>query len=95
MQRDSASRKNNLGLSVIIPAAGQGTRMRSEIPKVMHELAGEPLLGHVLRNVRQMEPDAIHVVVGSCNRALDRRPRKGPLRVSRKGATALRRCAGR
>ena len=35
-------------LNVIILAAGKGSRMHSSIPKVLHEIAGEPLLGHVL-----------------------------------------------
>ncbi len=35
-------------LAVVVLAAGEGTRMRSAKPKVMHELAGMPLLGHAL-----------------------------------------------
>jgi len=38
--------------------------MRSRLPKVLHRLAGEPLLGHVLRAARALAPDRIHVVVG-------------------------------
>ncbi len=51
-------------LEVIVLAAGKGTRMISDKPKVLHELAGEPLLGHVLRAVKQLRPQAIHVVLG-------------------------------
>ncbi len=51
-------------LEVIVLAAGKGTRMISDRPKVLHELAGEPLLGHVLRTVKQLRPRAIHVVLG-------------------------------
>ena len=51
-------------LEVIVLAAGRGTRMISERPKVLHELAGEPLLGHVLRTVNGLCPRAIHVVLG-------------------------------
>ena len=53
-----------LPLEVIVLAAGKGTRMISDKPKVLHELAGEPLLGHVLRAVKQLRPQAIHVVLG-------------------------------
>ncbi len=51
-------------LEIIILAAGRGTRMRSLKPKVLHALAGEPLLGHVLRAARNLRPDNIHIVVG-------------------------------
>lgn len=51
-------------LEIIILAAGRGTRMRSSTPKVLHALAGEPLLGHVLRAARNLRPDNIHIVVG-------------------------------
>lgn len=51
-------------LSVIILAAGQGTRMRSAVPKVLHPLGGNPLLAHVIDTARQLRPDSIHVVYG-------------------------------
>lgn len=51
-------------LEIIILAAGRGTRMRSLTPKVLHALAGEPLLGHVLKAARNLRPDNIHIVVG-------------------------------
>lgn len=47
-------------LAVVVLAAGEGTRMRSQKPKVMHELAGLPLLGHVLATAHAL--DAAHVV---------------------------------
>ena len=50
--------------SVAILAAGQGKRMRSDIPKVLHPLAGRPLLAHVLAAARSLRPGAIGVVVG-------------------------------
>jgi bifunctional UDP-N-acetylglucosamine pyrophosphorylase/glucosamine-1-phosphate N-acetyltransferase len=53
-----------MGLEVVVLAAGQGTRMRSRLPKVLHRLAGEPLLSHVLKAARALEPDRIHVVIG-------------------------------
>ena len=53
-----------MGLSIIILAAGQGTRMRSRLPKVLQPLAGKPLLGHVLDCARRLEADDIAVVYG-------------------------------
>jgi len=53
-----------MSLSVIILAAGQGTRMRSALPKVLHPLGGFPLLQHVIRAAQQLEPSNIHVVYG-------------------------------
>jgi len=51
-------------LEVIILAAGQGTRMKSSLPKVLHKVAGRPLLEHVVLVAQELEPSAIHVVVG-------------------------------
>jgi len=51
-------------LSVVILAAGQGTRMRSALPKVLHLLGGRPLLAHVIDTARALEPDSVHVVYG-------------------------------
>jgi len=53
-----------LPLSVIILAAGQGTRMRSDLPKVLQPLAGKPLLAHVLDTADQLNADDICVVYG-------------------------------
>ncbi|HBG29935.1 MAG TPA: bifunctional N-acetylglucosamine-1-phosphate uridyltransferase/glucosamine-1-phosphate acetyltransferase, partial [Gammaproteobacteria bacterium] len=50
--------------SVIVLAAGKGTRMNSALPKVLQPLGGEPLLAHVLSAARALSPAAIHVVVG-------------------------------
>ncbi len=51
-------------LSVVILAAGQGTRMKSARPKVIHELAGKSLLQHVVDAAWALEPEQIIVVVG-------------------------------
>lgn len=51
-------------LHVVILAAGQGTRMKSSLPKVLHPLAGRPLLDHVLLTARALGAEACHVVVG-------------------------------
>ena len=49
---------------VVILAAGQGTRMRSRLPKVLHQLAGKPMVSHVIDSAKKIQADAIHVVVG-------------------------------
>lgn len=51
-------------LSIIILAAGQGTRMKSAQPKVLHTLAGKPMLQHVVDSSRALNPEQIIVVVG-------------------------------
>ncbi len=53
-----------MALEVIILAAGQGTRMKSVLPKVLHPLAGKPLVGHVLDTATALSPAKTHVVVG-------------------------------
>jgi bifunctional UDP-N-acetylglucosamine pyrophosphorylase/glucosamine-1-phosphate N-acetyltransferase len=52
------------GLNVVILAAGQGKRMRSSLPKVMHTLAGRPLIAHVIAAARALKPARICVVYG-------------------------------
>ena len=51
-------------LEVIILAAGQGTRMKSALPKVLHEIGGEPMLRRVHDVARELAPRHIHVVYG-------------------------------
>ncbi|MBI5330336.1 MAG: bifunctional UDP-N-acetylglucosamine diphosphorylase/glucosamine-1-phosphate N-acetyltransferase GlmU [Betaproteobacteria bacterium] len=57
-------------LNVIILAAGKGTRMKSELPKVLHPLAGKPLLAHVLTAADRLQPARICVVYGHGGEAL-------------------------
>ena len=51
-------------VDVVIMAAGKGTRMKSRLPKVLHRLAGRPLLGHVLAAAAQMGARGATLVVG-------------------------------
>jgi len=51
-------------LEVIILAAGKGTRMRSDMPKVLHPLAGKPMLVHAIEQAQQLEPTHTHIIVG-------------------------------
>lgn len=53
-----------MALSVVILAAGKGTRMQSNMPKVLHKIAGKSMLQHVIDAARQLEPEQIIVVAG-------------------------------
>ena len=53
-----------MSLEIIVLAAGQGKRMRSQLPKILHALAGRPLLAHVLAAARALAPRKIVVVNG-------------------------------
>ncbi len=53
-----------MNLEVIILAAGKGTRMRSKLPKVLHTIAGKPMLLHVIDTTQALTPRATHIVVG-------------------------------
>ena len=54
----------NYHLNVVILAAGQGTRMKSLLPKVLHPLAGIPLVQHVINISKKLNPEVINVVYG-------------------------------
>ncbi|MBI2236461.1 MAG: bifunctional UDP-N-acetylglucosamine diphosphorylase/glucosamine-1-phosphate N-acetyltransferase GlmU [Magnetospirillum sp.] len=51
-------------LAVIVLAAGLGTRMRSALPKVMHPLAGRPMIRHLMDTVAGLDPDLVVAVIG-------------------------------
>ncbi len=51
-------------LAVVTLAAGKGSRMKSDLPKVLHTLAGKPMLGHVLDSAACLEQATQHVVIG-------------------------------
>ena len=53
-----------MALSLIVLAAGQGTRMNSDLPKVLHPLGGVPLVAHALAAGRSLNPDRVVVVAG-------------------------------
>ena len=52
------------GLACVVLAAGKGTRMRSALPKVLHPLAGRPMVEHVLANARSLRPARMVLVIG-------------------------------
>ncbi len=51
-------------LYIVILAAGIGKRMQSSVPKVLHKLAGKPMLSHVLEAAQALQPDRVCVVIG-------------------------------
>jgi N-acetylglucosamine-1-phosphate uridyltransferase (contains nucleotidyltransferase and I-patch acetyltransferase domains) len=50
-------------LAIVVLAAGQGARMKSAVPKVLHELAGVPILGHVLLTASALKASKTVVVL--------------------------------
>jgi len=59
-------------MNIVILAAGKGTRMHSDLPKVLHTLAGRPLLAHVLEQARALKPQRIVVIYGHGGDAVPR-----------------------
>lgn len=53
-----------MSFHIIVLAAGQGKRMYSSLPKVLHPIAGMPMLQRVVETARQLNPDNIHVIFG-------------------------------
>ncbi len=67
-------------LYIVVIAAGQGKRMHSALPKVLHPLAGRPLVAHVLDAARSLAPEALCLVIGHGGNAFATR---WPRRISR------------
>lgn len=55
---------NNSNLSVVILAAGKGSRMYSDLPKVLHPIAGKPMVQHVIDTAKDLNAKNIHVIYG-------------------------------
>jgi len=53
-----------MSLSVVILAAGKGTRMRSSLPKVLHPISDRPMVSHVIDSARLLNPQNIYIVYG-------------------------------
>jgi bifunctional UDP-N-acetylglucosamine pyrophosphorylase/glucosamine-1-phosphate N-acetyltransferase len=83
--------------AVVVLAAGLGTRMKSDLPKVLHPMAGLPLVHHVLSAIRQLDAAQEIVVIGpeSVDRAAEFAPAKVAVQERRRGtADALKTAAG-
>ena len=57
-------------LEVIVLAAGRGTRMKSDLPKVLHPIGGKPMVARVLDTARQLGAERVHLVVVTAHRRL-------------------------
>ena len=72
---------------VLILAAGLGTRMKSGRAKVLHELAGRPLIAHVIKSAMALNPEAIITVVGHQAEDVEQAVRHEAKRLSEQNAT--------
>jgi len=74
-------------IAVIVLAAGMGTRMKSALPKVMHPVAGRPMVQHLLDTVSGLSPEKVVVVVGPGMDAVEKAvaPHKTVVQVDRLG----------
>ena len=73
---DNAARRSNRSCLAIVLAAGEGTRMRSAKPKVLHEIAGRSMLAHVLALVGAAGAGRVAVVIGPDRDDVAREARK-------------------
>jgi bifunctional UDP-N-acetylglucosamine pyrophosphorylase / glucosamine-1-phosphate N-acetyltransferase len=67
--------RNTTDLAVVILAAGMGTRMKSQRPKVMQEIAGRPMIAHVVAAAAPLKPARVVLVVGPDNEMVERAAR--------------------
>ena len=59
------SRSSQPRIAIAIMAAGRGTRLKSQIPKVLHEVGGRPLLGHVVAAAKRIVPsEDVYAIIG-------------------------------
>ncbi|MEZ5973887.1 MAG: NTP transferase domain-containing protein [Planctomycetota bacterium] len=72
------------GVSLVILAAGKGTRMKSALPKVLHPLCGRPMIGWVLQAAAWVDPDRVVLVVGHGADEVETEARKEALRLGLK-----------
>lgn len=77
------------GLSTVVLAAGEGTRMRSATPKVLHPIAGRPLVEHAVRAAAGLSPDHLVVVVGHRREAVTEHLDRLGTELGRPVATAV------
>ena len=82
-------------LAVVILAAGRGSRMRTDKPKVMHELLGLPMISWLLRSVKQLSPEHVIVVIGEGMDDLKEvvKPHKSVVQLSQDGTGSALKCA--
>lgn len=66
-------------LSVVILAAGKGTRMYSDLPKVLHTVAGKPMVKHVIDTAKQVNAKQIHLIYGHGGELLQQRLNEEPV----------------
>lgn len=55
---------HNVHTKILILAAGKGTRMKSDLAKVLHKVSGKPMIIHVLNMLKEVNPDEIYMIVG-------------------------------
>jgi len=64
MTAQSTQTKPPRNLDIVILAAGLGTRMKSRVAKVLHQLQGRPIIAHVCRTAALLDPKRTYVIVG-------------------------------